>query len=174
MFRQVTWRDRLDNYLKAAIPLWLALTVLAFAISSTVFALNMSATRKAYKAIYGEIISVDETMVIESQGVSLAEASLGAQGTASSPVEMTSAFPEANTPITAGNWIYRVRVKEASGSSVSGGVYKVELFVNQVSVGSVYIKQAGSTNNVEGVTCSFDIGEELPNPCSVMIKVSPQ
>jgi len=174
MYKQAAWRDYLENYLKAAIPLWLVLTVLAFSISTTVFALNVGVSKRAYKAVYGEMVSVDETMVIESQGIALAEESLGAQGTAGSPVEMTSAFPEANNSITAGNWVYRVKIKEASGSSVSGGTYKVEFFLNQTLMGTVYIKQAGSTSNIEGVQCSFDIGGELPNPYAVMVRVSPQ
>lgn len=135
---------------------------------------SVTVSQRSLSLILGEAISLGSSLTYALKGVDVVALAASAAGdTSGGAVEMAPVLGAANTALTLGNWKYVVEVKEASAGSVGSGTFKVELFQNGASKGALYMKQAtADAATVEGVTFSWDIGNDLGSNTGYKVEVT--
>lgn len=164
--KNVKWRHRFY----AAFAAVLVVSGIVVAVTST---------STSFKNISGEVFTYDASLfTVTSSGHQLTALTAAAVGTTDSlagAAEMVAANAgAANTALTAGNWQYRVTVAEQAAGSVPAvtSYFKVELFVDGVSQGSVYMKDAVNDVSAAGILIKFDIGSDLPANGAYVLKIT--
>lgn len=140
----------------------------------------ISSTSTTHYGITGETYTYDTSVfTLTSQGHSIASATQAAAGTNSlvNAAEISaSAGGSARTALTLGNWVYQVKIEEAGIASFTSatGYYKLELFLDGVSKGDVYIKNnlVSDPLTVEGAIVKWDLGSNLPTTGAYVVKVT--
>lgn len=140
----------------------------------------ITATTTTHYGISGETYTYDTSIfTLTSQGHSVASSTVAAAGTTASligAVESSgSSGGTANTALTAGYWVYQVKIDEAGINTLSSitAYYKVELFLDGTSQGAVYVKNTVlDILTVEGVTIKWNLGASLPTTGAYVVKVT--
>jgi hypothetical protein len=126
-------------------------------VGATEFTINTTEQR-----YIGEIISSDSTFKIVDARITTSGSNASANpGSANSPIDITVADPLINAnSISAGHFIYLLRIEEVNGNSApAGSKWMVRLFLNDNQVGNeVYIGNISSDNNVEGARIRWNLG----------------
>lgn len=110
-------------------------------------------------SVYAERYSLTEQFTVGQSSVWVAKADRAASGVQGTPVELSAGLPEARSFLPTDQWVYSVPVTEASAGSVAGGNFTIELFVDELSVGKLFVtQQTADPAAIEGVTASFALG----------------
>jgi plastocyanin len=145
------------------------------AIAGLVAASTFSVNQRADTAtLFAERNSIGEGLIVESAPIWVTNAARGASGLQASPVEIGAANVEARPAIAADMWVYSVTLREATAASVAAGVFTAELFIDEVSTGTVFVTQATADPAiVESVRLSFPIGPTLSTSSLYYLVVKP-
>lgn len=145
------------------------------AIAGLVAASTFSVNQRADTAtLFAERNSIGEGLVVESAPIWVTKAARGASGLQASPVELGAPGAEARPAIATDVWVYSVTLREASAASITSGVFVAELFIDEVSAGSVFVAQAtADAAVVESVRLSFPIGPTLSTSALYYLVVKP-
>jgi len=103
------------------------------------------------------------------------ESTVPARGiTESNAVEASSVsdLSSINTVLKKSNWKYMAQIIESGPYALQPGTYKAELFENGKSKGVLFFKQTESNGVIEGVTATWDIGNDVPLNAVYTIKVT--
>ncbi len=85
----------------------------------------------------------------------------------------TSDYPTVNTILKKSDWQYVAKVFESKAGTLGFGTYKIELFENGNSKGSLYIKQSSiDPETIKGVMTTWDIGSDIPVNAIYTVKVT--
>lgn len=153
---------------------WMILVGL-LAVAGLVAASTFSVNQRADTAtLFAERNSIGEGLVVESAPIWVTKAARGASGLQGSPVELGAAGAEARPAIATDVWVYSVTLREANAASITSGVFVAELFIDEVSAGTVFVTQAtANTTVVESVRLSFPIGASLSTSALYYLVVKP-
>ncbi|HLE98214.1 MAG TPA: hypothetical protein VI997_12650 [Candidatus Thermoplasmatota archaeon] len=146
-------------------PILVTLSV-AGVFAAAGFGAAVTISETTYSAIFGDVADIGTGFTITSAQIGVIKATTAADGTTSGSANemVTSAAGDGNTALTKAHWFYKVVVEESAVASVTSGTYKLELFSDDTSQGSLYVKQDTSdASNVEGVTLKWDVGADLPS-----------
>lgn len=135
----------------------------------------VSTTTNSFAGIFGEVNKYDENSFVTSNtGTDVAPVALTITGgNSGGAIEMGAVVGAANTAISSGNWYYTATVKELAAGTLSTGTFKVELFVDGVSKGALYMTQAtADAAAIEGVTFKWDLGAALSSQSAYVTKIT--
>lgn len=154
------------------------LTLLGVALTAGVVTAAITTSISSYSGLWGRAheFSASPIVVLYHQGMEQSPSTdpVGRGTTVGSASELDDGACLAFTPVTAGNWYYRMRIEETSATSVANGTtFKIELFQDQVSKGALYVKQfAFSKPTVEACLLKWDIGAGLLSTNAYTAKVT--
>jgi hypothetical protein len=158
----------------------LAMGAIAF-VAASGMVVAITATGNTFYGLAGETNTYDTSVFVLTLGTQSllggASAAVGTTNSYAASVEVLIANAGvANTALVVGHWSYSATIAEVGINTFAQSAtayYKVELFIDGVSQGALYLKNAvGDTLNVEGVACKWDIGTNLPTTGAYVIKVS--
>jgi hypothetical protein len=136
---------------------------------------SIVATTNTYKQLHGEVHKYDEnTFLWGPAAVDVAPISLSLTGgTLGTAVEMLPVLASAATAVGQGDWFYQADLKEKTAGSLGSGTFKVELFVDGVSKGALFVTQGVSVPlSVEGVALKWSLGPTLASYAAYVVKVT--
>lgn len=146
---------------KVAVVVLALITVSAVFVAAT-FALQLN---QSLSGMWGERWQIGEDFQVSATEIFAVANQRGAVGTETSPVEIepdNNGWPRAQTALEEGHWVYLVTLVEAKDNALRDGEWQVELYLNEVSQGEVYIAQNQlHDNEIEGVELAWDIGANL-------------
>lgn len=147
------------------------LLVVAGLVAASTFSVNQRADTAT---LFAERNSVGEGLVVGSAPIWVTKMARGASGLQASPVELGAPGAEARPALPIDTWVYSVTLREASAASIPSGVFIAELFIDEVSAGSVYVAQnAANATLVESARLSFPIGPTLSTSALYYLVVRP-
>lgn len=154
---------------------WWATLIILVAAAGVVGASNLAVQQKSDTAsIYAERFIVGENFELTDSRIWVTKAARAAVGVRGSAVELASAAAsEAHPALLPDQWVYSVTLKESSAASVGPGEYTADLFVDERSVGSVFLSQTVDEPAVESVKLSFPIGADLGTSSLYYVVVKP-
>lgn len=153
-----------------------ATLILLIAAAGLVGASNLTVNQRTDTAsLYAERFSVGDDFVLADSTIWVTKAARAAYGMLGSAVELSQAPPEARPLLAVDQWVYSVTLKEANAASVAaGGNYSVDLFIDETSVGRVFVSQESADPDVvESVRLSFPVGPELSTSSLYYVVVKP-
>lgn len=155
---------RLPAILSHKLPNGAALLILAM-VAVAGFGTAIAVNQTSYSGIFADITSVGDALAVTSADITIQKADAAAVGaTPDGAAELALATPgAANAALGQAHWVYKVTVAETSPPAVTAGTYRVELFVDDVSQGALYVKQGpADAAGVEAATLKWDLGADLP------------
>ncbi len=127
-----------------------------------VFATSISVTSSTYQAEIGSAVSVTSGLLATDRGFSVSPTAGSPAGTSCSSPIVFGALPQtANTTITAGHWVYDVRVNSTTNAPASSK-FSVTLVLASNTYGPLCIQTLATVSNDQIIDCLFDVGATLP------------
>lgn len=153
---------------------WVVL-LLAIAAVGVVGASGFAVNQRAdTSSIYAERFSIGDDFELTGSTIWVANAARAASGVQGSPVELAAAGGAAHPALVPDQWVYSVTLSEATPGAVGGGNFTADLFVDEVSVGRVFLSQdAPDAAAVESVRLSFPVGVNLAPSSLYYVVVKP-
>lgn len=152
-----------------------ALVLAVVALAGVVAASSLTVVQnRETQALYAERFEVAESFVVESSGVWPTKVDRVAVGGSGAPAELAAPFGEARTSLVRDQWVYSVTVKERSADAVANGVFTIDLVLDEVPKGRLFVAQATrDANAAEGVRASFALGPALATSALYHVIVKP-
>lgn len=129
---------------------------------------------RPFPALYAERYDGGPPFTVGSTSFLVGTNDRPAMGVESNPVQMTDGFPDARTALTNGHQWYTAVISERTAASVTSGSYTVQVFVQEVLKGTVYVTAGTRTDKVDGATVTWDLGAPNSMPTSPLFLVKVQ
>jgi len=113
-----------------------------------------------YATLGGEVVTITDGLVPESQGIRVEESELAARGdTLEGVVQMTASGSLANEATTLGHFLYVYRLEVAEVDP--GQLYRVDCYQDGLRQTRLYVQQSASPRVGDSVTLTWHLGPTL-------------
>lgn len=152
---------------------WITVVKMCLSLIAIVSAASISVTQTKYQAEIGSAVTVGNNLIALDKGFSTSPTAWSAVGATcpSSPITFAASPGTANTTITAGHWVFDVRVNSTStapGSTTSN----VTLVLASQTYGPLCVRTPATSSNNQMIDCRFDVGTTLPtSPYSFRVTI---
>lgn len=152
---------------------WLTAVKVCLSLVAIVSAASIAVTRTNYQAEIGSAVTVGNNLIALDRGFSTSPTAWSAAGATcpSSPITFAASPGTANTTITAGHWVFDVRVNSTSSAPAST-TSNVTLVLAGQTYGPLCVRTPATSSDNQMIECRFDIGTTLPtSPYSFRVTI---